>query len=93
MKIGFAFFRLGAAKAEYGLDFDLSAVPQTGDIIIVRRPDTPSDEIHPDETFRVRRTQWGLKTPISKEAGTRKNRVGSAYVITVECEQVDPLSH
>jgi hypothetical protein len=46
VKAKLMFFRKDADRAEYELEFDLPAIPQTGDRIIVRRPETLQD-IHP----------------------------------------------
>lgn len=95
MRIGFALFKPGASRADYGLDFDLPAIPQQGDKIIIRRPDTPSNEIYPQETFVVRRTEWSLKSrvPHDLSIATRvANQSGSADLITVECELLPRLA-
>jgi hypothetical protein len=85
MKVEFAFFRKGVSRAEYGLTFEMPCVPQTGDKIVVRRPDTT--EIHPKETFIVKRTEWSLKSPIPQDPLiSRAGTVGTVDLITVECE-------
>ncbi len=93
MKVSFAFFKPGVKRAEYGLDFEMPAVPQHGDIVIVRRPDTPSGTIHPEETFVVRRSEWLLGSPIHNSAPAQGRTIGSVDLLTVECEFVDPKDH
>lgn len=88
MKIQFSFFRPGADRAEYGLEFEMAAVPQPGDIIVIERPDAAT-ETSPEETFKVRKTEWLLKSPIPQRANkTTSKTVGSVGLVTVECEFV-----
>lgn len=87
MKVEFAFFRPGKERAEYSLDFEISAIPRPGDRIVIRRPET-AGEIHPKETFTVRRTEWSLKSPISIDPIKATRAVGSVDLVTVECEFV-----
>jgi hypothetical protein len=88
MKIDFAFFKKGIDKAEYGLTFEMPAIPRAGDKIVVRRPETAT-EPYPEETFVVRRTEWALKTPIFHDpvgAASQSGEVGTVDMVTVECE-------
>jgi hypothetical protein len=90
MKIDFAFFRKGAVRAEHGLTFDMPALPRVGDKIVVRRPET-AEEIHPEETFVVRRIEWALKSPMfldQVKAAKQTYEVGTVDMVTVECEMV-----
>ena len=94
MKVGFSFFKPGVESSQYGLAFEMAAVPQHGDIIVVRRHDTPSDSYHPEETFRVRRTEWSLRSLVpSSEPQYGEPKLGTVALVTVECEFVDPKNH
>lgn len=82
MKVSLTFVPPGGGEADYGLDFDLPAVPQPGDYISVRRP----GEIGTSD-FIVKRAWWGLSYPTSEsDLSTNHNRKGSLNSIVVECE-------
>ena len=84
------FFPKGAVRAEYGVTFQMPAIPRVGDKILVRRPET-AEEIQPDETFVVRRIEWALKSPIflnPVKAAKQSDEVGIVDIVTVECEMV-----
>jgi hypothetical protein len=72
MKIDFTFFRQGD-RPEYGFMFEMPAVPQPGDKIIVRRPET-AEEIYPEETAIVKRTEWSLKVPASYDPSSSREQ-------------------
>lgn len=82
MKVTLVFVPPDGGEADYQLDFELPAIPQTGDYISVMRPgrDGTSD-------FIVRRTWWHLDYPNNELYGTAGNSAfGTVRSIVVECE-------
>lgn len=81
MKVQLIFVPPGGGEADYQLQFDLPAVPQTGDYISVLR-----DEADGYETFIVRRTIWELSYPKTDRSASNENEHGKPLKIWVECE-------
>ena len=74
----------GGGEADYGLSFEMPAVPNPGDYISINRK---GEEAAGHEDFIVRRTWWTLTTP---EARTHHydadDRIGIVDGIMCECE-------
>ena len=83
MKMTLVFVPQGGGEADYSLEFDLPGVPQHGDYISVRRPETQGTA-----DFIVRRTWWGLSHPETRVSspGTEAPLYGKAEGLMVECE-------
>ena len=64
MKVTLVFVPPGGGETDYSLDFDLPAVPRTGDYICIRRP---GGEVGQEE-FIVRRSWWSLVYPVSGDS-------------------------
>ncbi|MDR7126612.1 hypothetical protein J2X53_003454 [Pseudorhodobacter sp. 4114] len=81
MKVRLIFVPPGGGEADYQLQFELPAIPQTGDYISILR-----DEEVGYETFIVRRTIWELRYPASQGVSASEHEHGTASTIFVECE-------
>jgi hypothetical protein len=72
----------GGGEADFAMNFELSAVPQPGDYISIRRGDESKTE-----DFIVRRTWWTLEFPATgDDTIERPDAVGGLVEAAVECE-------
>jgi hypothetical protein len=81
MKVRLIFVPPGGGEADYQLQFELPAIPQTGDYISILR-----DQEVGYESFIVRRTIWELQYPASKGVTADDGSHGTPSTIYVECE-------
>jgi hypothetical protein len=82
MKVRLTFVPHGGGEADYGLDFDLPCIPQSGDYIQITR-----HEKRGAEEFIVRRTRWHLEYPDSEsQEWSGVAALGKVYGLTIECE-------
>lgn len=71
----------GGGEADYSLDFDLPAVPRTGEFISVSR----DDREYGYECFYVRSVWWEMSYPSSAAIAT-KDQKGKIKMIAIEAE-------
>ncbi|AXR09972.1 alpha/beta hydrolase [Pseudomonas aeruginosa] len=74
MKVAFAFVPPGGGETDYGLEFEMEALPQKGDYISILR-----DGEKGMEDFVVRRIHWGFEV-------NAEGKDGRVTTICVECE-------
>lgn len=89
MKARLVFVPPGGGEAEYTLEFDLPAVPRSGDYISIKRPGQNGTE-----DFMVRRAWWWLWTPeVNAAVIEDEPMIGQVEDLVVECEfAIGPFS-
>jgi hypothetical protein len=83
MKVVVIVREVGQLKPDYSLDFDLPAVPKSGDYISIQRPDKPKPY---GEDLIVKQVWWRLEHPETAGYGSGQPKIGKAEEIYVECE-------
>lgn len=82
IKASFVFVPPGGGEADYHLDFEVPAIPQSGDYISITRPGEQGSE-----DFIVRRSWWNLKYP---DSNLYKNSADATHGhltdVVFECE-------